>query len=235
LEEIERAIREHENVAEAIVLAAEDGGDKKLVAYVVAARDAERATPGELRQFLSGKLPAYMMPASFTLIDAIPLMPNGKTDRRALLNLAQFPDPSASEKFEGPRSPLEESIAEVWATVLKIEHPGIHENFFELGGHSLMAAKLISNLRRQLHVELNLIDVFQSPTIAKLSALIYERQTASEADDELSLLLAEIVNLSDEEAQQRLTQEMKKGGLRAQALKMALIASGAVQLLVEAL
>jgi amino acid adenylation domain-containing protein len=235
LEEIERAIREHENVAEAIVLAAEDGGDKKLVAYVVVARDGERATPGELRQFLSGKLPAYMMPASFTLIDAIPLMPNGKTDRRALLNLAQFPDPSASEKFEGPRSPLEESIAEVWAAVLKIEHPGIHENFFELGGHSLMAAKLISNLRRQLHVELNLIDVFQAPTIAKLAALIYERQTAGEADDELSLLLAEIVNLSDEEAQQRLTQEMKKGGLRAQALKMALIASGAVQLLVEAL
>jgi amino acid adenylation domain-containing protein len=235
LEEIERAIREHENVAEAIVLAAEDGGDKKLVAYVVAARDAARATPGELRQFLSGKLPAYMMPASFTFIDAIPLMPNGKTDRRALLNLGQFPDPSSSEQFEGPRSPLEESIAEVWATVLKIEHPGIHENFFELGGHSLMAAKLISNLRRQLHVELNLIDVFQSPTIAKLAALIYERQTAGEADDELSLLLAEIVNLSDEEAQHRLTQEMKKGGLRAQALKLALIASGAVQLLVEAL
>jgi len=94
-----------------------------------------------------------------------------------------------------------------------------------------MVAKLISNLRRQLHVELNLIDVFQSPTIAKLAALIYERQTASEADDELSLLLAEIVNLSDEEAQQRLSQEMRKGGLRAQALKMALIASGAVQLL----
>jgi amino acid adenylation domain-containing protein len=235
LEEIEQAIREHANVAEAVVLAAEDAGDKKLVAYVVGARDAQPAAPGELRQFLSGKLPAHMMPASFTFIDAVPLMPNGKTDRRALLNLAQFPDASSSENFEGPRSPLEESIAEVWATVLKIEQPGIHENFFELGGHSLMAAKLISNLRRQLHVELNLIDVFQSPTIAKLAALIYERQTGSEADDELSLLLAEIVNLSDEEAQQRLTEEIGKGGLRAQALKMALIASGAVQLLADAL
>jgi acyl carrier protein len=123
----------------------------------------------------------------------------------------------------------------VWATVLKLEQPGIHENFFELGGHSLMAAKLISNLRRQLHIELNLIDVFQSPTIAKLSELIYERQTDNEADEELASLLAEIENLSDEEAQQRLTQEIGKGGMRAQALKMALIAGGAVQLLADVL
>lgn len=235
LEEIEQAITEHASVAEAVVLAADEGGDKKLVAYVVGARDAQSTAPAALRQFLSGKLPGYMMPATFTFIDAIPLMPNGKTDRRALLNLGQFPDASGSENFEGPRSPLEESIAKVWATVLQIEHPGIHENFFELGGHSLMAAKLISNLRRQLHIELNLIDVFQSPTIARLAALIYERQTESEADDDLAALLAEIMDLSDEEAQQRLTQEIGKGGLRAQALKLALIASGAVQLLAEAL
>ncbi|HEX3282865.1 MAG TPA: amino acid adenylation domain-containing protein, partial [Pyrinomonadaceae bacterium] len=235
LEEIEQAIREHTKVAEAVVLAAEDGGNKKLVAYVVGVRDAQSLAAAELRQFLSAKLPGYMMPATFTFIDAIPLMPNGKTDRRALLNLGQFPDASAPENFEAPRSPLEESIAEIWTKVLQIEHPGIHENFFELGGHSLMAAKLISNLRRQLHVDLNLIDVFQSPTIAKLAALIYERQTESEADEDLASLLSEIMNLSDEEAQQRLTAEIGKGGLRARALKMAIIASGAMQLLADAL
>ncbi|HEX9629345.1 MAG TPA: phosphopantetheine-binding protein, partial [Pyrinomonadaceae bacterium] len=165
----------------------------------------------------------------------IPLMPNGKTDRRALLSLGQFQNASSVETFEGPRSPLEESITEVWAKVLGVEQPSIHDNFFESGGHSLMAAKLISNLRRQLHVGLNLIDVFQSPTIARLAALIYERQTESEADEELASLLAEIENLSDEEAQQRLTQEIGKGGLRAQALKMALIATGALQILSDAL
>jgi len=175
------------------------------------------------------------MPATFTIIDSIPLMPNGKTDRRALLSLAQAPDSSPSEDFEGPRSPLEESIAEVWTKVLKLERPGIHDNFFELGGHSLMAAKLISILRRQLDVELNLADVFQSPTIAKLAALIYERQTANEGDEELALLLAELESLSDEEAQERLTQEIGKGGLRARALKMALLATGALQALAEAL
>jgi hypothetical protein len=82
---------------------------------------------------------------------------------------------------------------------------------------------------------LNLIDVFQSPTIARLAALIYERQTESEGDDELTSLLAEIENMSDEEAQQRLTQEIAKGGLRAQALKMALAATGVMQILAEAL
>jgi hypothetical protein len=77
--------------------------------------------------------------------------------------------------------------------------------------------------------------VFQSPTIAKLSASIYERQTESEADEELAALLAEIESMSDEEAQQRLTQEIKKGGLRGQALKLALLATGALQILSEAL
>ena len=234
LEEIEQAIRAHDEVVEVVVLAVEDGGDKKLAAYPVIARDAQ-LTSNDLRQFLSGKLPAYMMPATFTIIDSIPLMPNGKTDRRALLSLAQAPDSSPSEDFEGPRSPLEESIADVWTNVLKLERPGIHDNFFELGGHSLMAAKLISILRRQLDVELNLADVFQSPTIAKLAALIYERRTAKEGDEELALLLAELESLSDEEAQQRLTQEIRKGGLRAQALKMALLATGALQALAEAL
>jgi amino acid adenylation domain-containing protein len=234
LEEIEQAIRAHDEVAEVVVLAVENGADKKLNAFVVPAPDAQLAA-NEMRQFLSGKLPGYMIPTAFAFIDSIPSMPNGKTDRRALLSLGQFQSAASSESFEGPRSPLEESIAEVWASVLKIEDAGIHENFFELGGHSLMAAKLISNLRRQLHVELNLIDVFRSPTIAKLAALIYERQTENEADDELALLLAEIENMSDEEAQQRVTQEISKGGLRAQALKMALVTSGALQMLAEAL
>jgi phosphopantetheine binding protein len=101
----------------------------------------------------------------------------------------------------------------------------------------LMGAKLISNLRRNLHVNLNLIDVFQSPTVAALAKLIYQRQTEEAADDELASLLAELENLSDEEAQQRLAEEIARGGARAQALKLALIATGsyALQILSEAI
>ncbi len=233
LEEIEQAIRQHDHVREAVVLAAEDGSEKKLIAYVVSAREAELTTAA-LREFLLSRLPGYMVPLAIVLIDAIPLLPNGKTDRRALLNLKHFPT-NAAENSEAPRGPLEKSIAEIWAAVLKLDNPGIHENFFELGGHSLLAAKLISNLRRQLHIEISLIDVFQAPTIAKLAALICERQAGNEAEEDLASLLAEIESMTDEQAEQRLTQEISKGGLRAQALKVALLTTGALQILSDVL
>src|SRR6185369_12419002 len=97
-------------------------------------------------------------PSAFVSVAAFPLLPNGKIDRHALPLLEQgrtAPD----ETFEGPRTPLEESVAKVWREVLKLGQVGRRENFFELGGHSLLGAKLISNLRRTLNCELTLIDV----------------------------------------------------------------------------
>lgn len=229
LEEIEQAIRGHESVADVVVIADEDEtGDRRLLAYVVAARNA-KPTASDLRELLSGKLPAYMLPAVFLFIEALPLMPNGKIDRKSLPR----PDhlrPELDENFEAPRSHLEESLAKSWCELLKVDRVGIHDNFFELGGHSLLGAKLISNLRRNLSIELNLVDVFQSPTIARLAAVIYERQTAGEAEDELAALLAEIESMSDEEAQQRFAEELSKGGSRAQVLKLALMTTGATAL-----
>jgi amino acid adenylation domain-containing protein len=229
LEEIEQAIRAHENVSEAVVIAREDAaGDKRLVAYVIPARNAE-PTISELRELLAEKLPAHMLPAAFVFIETLPLMPNGKIDRNALPRLGHT-RPALDESFEAPRSHLEESIAKVWGPLLKVDRVGIHDNFFELGGHSLLGAKLISTLRRNLNIELNLIDVFQSPTIARLAALIYQRQTEEEAEEELASLLAEIENMSDEEAQQKFAEELAKGGSRAQALKLALMATGTAAL-----
>lgn len=233
LEEIEAALRTYKYVNDAVVLTEEQAGDKRLIAYVVAGKDI---SVNELRRFLSDQLPAYMVPAVFTFVAEIPLLPNGKTDRRALKDIASWAE-TVSAEVAAPRSPLEESVAEVWATVLKVERPSIHDNFFELGGHSLLAAKLISNLRRQMNVELSLIDIFQAPTIAKLSNTIYERQTTNEADDELEALLAELENMSDEEAERRVSQEIRKGGSRAHALRMALLTTGgyALQILAETL
>jgi acyl carrier protein len=170
-----------------------------------------------------------MLPAAILFIEALPLMPNGKIDRNALPRLGQT-RPALDESFEAPRSHLEESVAKVWGQLLKVDRVGIHDNFFELGGHSLLGAKLISTLRRNLNIELNLIDVFQSPTIARLAALIYQRQTEEEADDALATLLAEIENMSDEEAQQKFAEELARGGSRAQALKLALMATGTAAL-----
>ena len=181
----------------------------------------QQPTTTELREFLTTKLPVYMLPSGFVMIDAFPLLPNGKIDRLALPLLEQD-RPALAASFEAPRSLLEESVGKVWCDLLKLERIGIHDNFFELGGHSLMGAKMISNLRRSLNVELNLVDVFQAPTIARLGEVIYQRQTEAEGEDDLASLLAELTSLSDEEAQQRLAAEVGKGGTLAQALKVAL-------------
>jgi amino acid adenylation domain-containing protein len=222
--EIEQALRSHARVSDVLVLVQEDrAGEKRLVAYVVAA-PAGQPTTTELREFLSTKLPAYMLPSAFVMIESFPLLPNGKIDRK-LLPLLEQERPALAADFAPPRSPLEESVAKVWREVLKKDQVGIHDNFFELGGHSLLGAKLISNLRRNLHCELSLIDVFQSPTIERLTEVIYQRQTESAAEEELSVLLAELQNLSDDEAQQRLEQLISSGGSLAHALKIA-VATG---------
>ncbi len=139
LGEIEAALGQHPAVREAVVLAREDApGEKRLVAYVVAG--ARAADDDDLRRFLKEKLPEYMVPAVFVLLDALPLMPNGKIDRRAL----PAPDrsrPELDKAFVAPRTPTEELLAEIWAQLLDIERVGVHDNFFDLGGHSLLATQ----------------------------------------------------------------------------------------------
>ena len=131
---------------EAIVLVQEDGpGEKRLVAYVAAEGEA-RPTANELRGFLKDKLPEYMVPAVFVLLDAFPLTANGKVDRRAL----PTPDgrrPELDEAFVACRTPTEELLAEIWGQVLGVERVGIYDNFFQLGGHSLLATQVVSRIR----------------------------------------------------------------------------------------
>jgi amino acid adenylation domain-containing protein len=209
LEEIEQALRTNERVSDAVVLVTEDAGvDKRLVAYVVSARGAE-STGSDLRESLTSRLPAYMLPSAFVMLDALPLTPNGKLDRQALVRI-EHQGVDSSADFAAPRGFLEESIAKVWCSLLKLERVSVHDNFFELGGHSLLGAKLISNLRRDMNINLKLIDVFQSPTIASLAALIYQRQTEEEPDDDLGSLLAELQSLSDEEAALTLAEELRQ-------------------------
>jgi amino acid adenylation domain-containing protein len=222
--EIEQALRTQEQVSDAIVLVREDeDGDKRLVAYVVSLTP-ECPTTTELRDHLIASLPAYMLPTAFVMLENFPLLPNGKIDRQALPRPEQD-RPSLDVGFQGPRSPLEESIAKTWGEVLKLDRVGIHDNFFELGGHSLLGAKLISNLKRSLNCELNLIDVFQSPTVERLAQVIYQRQTESAAEEELAVILTELQTLSDDEAQRRLEQLLASGGSLAHALKLA-VATG---------
>ncbi|MGA3164142.1 MAG: amino acid adenylation domain-containing protein [Verrucomicrobiota bacterium] len=171
LGEIEAVLGQHPAVREAVVVAREDSpGEKRLVAYVVAEREPLPTTT-DLRNFLKEKLPEYMVPAVFVLLDALPLMPNGKIDRRALPS----PDrsrPELDKAFVAPRTPTEELLAEIWAQLLDLERVGVHDNFFDLGGHSLLATQLVSRMREAFQVEIPLRRLFEVPTVAGLAESI---------------------------------------------------------------
>ncbi|MEG4838962.1 amino acid adenylation domain-containing protein [Microcoleus sp. B9-D4] len=172
LGEIEAVLSQYPAVREAIALVREDNpGDKRLVAYIVAnsalkTQDSELIN--DLRSYLKQKLPQYMIPSAFVLLESLPLTPNGKIDRRSL----RAPDTNTAEfesNFTEPRTPDEQLIAEIWAEVLGLERVGIHDNFFELGGHSLLATQAISRLREAFQVELPLRSLFESPTVATVT------------------------------------------------------------------
>jgi amino acid adenylation domain-containing protein len=208
LEEIEQALRTQPGVADCVVALHEDNeGDKRLLAYLVPS--AERnLNISDLRTYLKSKLPPYMMPASFEPIDALPLLPSGKINRRAL-PAPRFMRTEVAESFVAPRTPIERLLAAEWCDVLKLERVGIHDNFFELGGHSLLAAKVVSRVRGSLEINFGMVDLFQAPTIASLAALLFPREAEHEPEDELAALLGELASLTDEEAQLRFDHEIR--------------------------
>jgi amino acid adenylation domain-containing protein len=167
LGEIEAVLGGHPGVQETCVVVREDHpGEKGLVGYYVAG--AAVVEPEALRGYLRAKLPEYMVPAVFMRLAALPLTPNGKVDRKAL----PAPERGGAEGYEAPRTPTEELLAGIWAEVLHQERVGRHDNFFALGGHSLRAIQVVSRVRDTLGVELPVRGVFESPTLAELSAVI---------------------------------------------------------------
>ncbi|MGH7579408.1 MAG: non-ribosomal peptide synthetase, partial [Gemmatimonadales bacterium] len=168
--EIEAVLGQHPTVHMAVVIPREDApGDLRLVAYVV----PNGAPPDvdELRRLLEQRLPEYMVPAAIVVLESLPLSPNGKLDRRAL------PPPDRTgrkdrEDYAAPRTPVEEMLAGIWATVLRVERVGIRDNFFALGGHSLLATQVISRIRTVIGIELPLRALFEEPTVADLATRV---------------------------------------------------------------
>jgi amino acid adenylation domain-containing protein len=168
LGEIEAVLSEHLSVGESVVVAREDvAGDKRLVAYVIAG-ESGGVSISEFREYLRGKLPDYMVPSAFVMINELPLTPNGKVDRRALPSPERSRDDVEGE-YQAARTPVEEMMVVIWAGILGIEQVGINDNFFELGGHSLIATRIVSRIREAFAVELPLRTLFESPTVAGLA------------------------------------------------------------------
>jgi len=176
LGEIEAVLSEHEAVRECVVLAREETpSDKRLVAYVVGATSATISLD-ELREFITAKLPSYMVPAEWAVLDEMPLMPNGKVDRRALLVIE--PSSRRTESYVAPRTPVEEVLASIWADVLSTELVGVRDNFFELGGHSLLATQVAARAREAFNIEVPVTYLFEQPSLEGFAALIDEAVTA---------------------------------------------------------
>lgn len=176
LGEIEAVLSEHEAVRECVVLAREEtSSEKRLVGYVVWAAQATISLD-ELRSYLKEKLPEYMIPSAFVMLDELPLMPNGKVDRRALL--AVEPTSLRTESYVAPRTPVEEVLASIWADVLGTERVGVRDNFFGLGGHSLLATQVAARTREAFDVEVPVTYLFEQPNLEGFAALIEEAMTA---------------------------------------------------------
>ncbi|MBS9426318.1 non-ribosomal peptide synthetase, partial [Photorhabdus caribbeanensis] len=165
--EIEARLMEHPAVSEAVVLALGDGQDKRLVAYVVA--EADEGLINRLRTHLSAILPDYMVPTAFVYMDAFPLTPNGKLDRRALP--APGEDAFARQVYAAPQGETETLLATIWSELLGIKQVSRHDSFFALGGHSLLAVRMIERLRNA-GLTLAVRDLFQSPVLSAFAQTV---------------------------------------------------------------
>jgi amino acid adenylation domain-containing protein len=168
LGEVEASLQEHAGISEAVVAVREDRtGDKALVAYYTCV-EGEGGDVGaeQLRAHVATKLPPYMVPAAYVRLERMPLTANGKLDRKALLE----PDEAAYgvRGYEAPVGEMEQTLAGIWAEVLKAERVGRHDNFFALGGHSMGTIRLVNQVRQKLGVNLAVRTLFEASTVAEL-------------------------------------------------------------------
>ncbi|MFL6874633.1 non-ribosomal peptide synthetase [Pseudomonas marginalis] len=198
LGEIEARLHEHPQVRDAAVGVQEGVNGKHLVGYLVAAD--ERLNPGErldrIKQRLRAELPEYMVPLHWLWLERLPLNANGKLDRKALpeLEIGQL----HSQDYLAPRNELENTLAAIWAEVLKVDRVGVQDNFFELGGHSLLATQIASRVQKTLQRDVPLRAMFECSTVAELAAYIEglaANEISAEKVDRLSDLMAELEGL----------------------------------------
>jgi amino acid adenylation domain-containing protein len=170
LGEVEAVLSQHGDVEGCCIIAHEDTpGDKRLIAYVVAHHNST-PTISELRQFLKAKLPDYMVPSAFVMLEEMPLTPSGKVDRRAL----PAPDlhSSNSDKYVAPRNQVELELTLIWSRILKVDKVGVKDNFFDLGGHSLLTPYLMAQIKQQFGKDIAIASLYQNPTIEQLATIV---------------------------------------------------------------
>lgn len=208
LEEIESALHEHPAVKEAAAAIKSANGEKYVVAYVTPISKPVPAT-AELRAFLKQRLPEYMIPSTFVLLDQLPLTATGKLDRAAL------PEPDRSHRepesaFTAPRNAVEEVLVEIFAEILSLKTVGIHDNFFEFGGHSLLATRVVARIRRVFNADLPLRRFFENPTVAEIAEFLASHEPVPGKMEEMLLLMRKIESLSTDDLEELLRRKKAK-------------------------
>jgi acyl-coenzyme A synthetase/AMP-(fatty) acid ligase len=180
LPEVETALRTCAGVADAVVLARPDpSGAKRLVAYFTP-KNGRRPDPAEIRAELCRLLPSYMTPSAIVTLDAFPLNPNGKIDRKALPDPSSEAGVAAQSAASEPAGELEQQITSIWKQVLERDSVGRHENFFDLGGHSLLITRVHAQVKSKLGLSVPIVDLFHHPTVASLAARLSGGMDAAE-------------------------------------------------------
>ena len=173
LGEIETALRSHPEIAEAVATIAVDEKQNNLLAAYYVSRSKQEVD--DLRSYLESRLPEFMIPAAFIQLEAIPLTPNKKIDRKALPDV-NFHQPESGKLSQAPRNEVEEVLALIWADVFGLDQVGVHNSFFELGGYSLLAILITARVREAFKIDLPLRSIFDAPTVAALARVIVEKQ-----------------------------------------------------------
>ncbi len=212
--EVEEALLSHPAVAQAVAFAVPHSRLGEDVAVAVVLKPNAAATERELQEFTPARLADFKVPRRVVLLDEIPKAATGKVQRLGLADrlglTAAGNAPQVSADFIPPRTPVEETLAEIWIQVLGVERVGIHDNFFELGGDSLLATQVVSRVQEAVQVELTQLSLFEAPTVADLAAVIAAGQTGR---DEMARALADVEELSDEEAERLLAEAKQAEGM----------------------
>jgi amino acid adenylation domain-containing protein len=209
LSEIESILQTHPAIHSAAVAMIGANGDERLIGYVVPHDEAPE--PGDVRRFLQDKVPNALVPASFMILNTLPLLPNGKVNRQAL-PAPERVHPGREQHYMAPRNPMEEKLVEIMEEVLKVTRVGVCDNFFDLGGHSLLGMQVVARVRRAFQVELRLRALFQEPTVAGLCPIIEQALQRNEGlripaptrrapPSKREQLLARLDRLTDEQVQ----------------------------------
>ncbi len=188
LGEVEAVLSHHPQVQTAVVVAHEAPPRPRHLAAYVVPRPGPAPTASELRRFLMEQLPAYMVPAAFVSLDALPRTPSGKVDRQALPP-PEAPPGELAPAYVAPRTPVEEVLAGIWAELFGVDQVGLHDDFFALGGHSLLAVRLFARIHKTFQVDLPLHRLFEAPTVGGLALAVVQYLAGKVEPPELARIL----------------------------------------------